>query len=441
MSFTYDSLSGLWFGDIDGLPTEGSPLPARFVARRAYEGPQNYVEWDLPPAGGLVAEMKLVRRLNGFPRTFTDPLATVLWSGPVQANTYSDMAVTSETTYYYKLFCILIDGTVVSSALHQGLVITLPTGFFAEKLWALTPEFDKNADKRKDLNYETKRALVEGSGATEEVFNLGEDGSLAKGQLRRFLKVFGPLFDEAKGLIDVLINQLDFDASTITNLTFLAQTLGLDLNTELSPEKARNEARQQIAYLKLKGTKPGLIARLRSVSDAQPTITEQFNNILISNDPDRTSLKFDAAEVQGINSPNDVIFRSVGYPDVAPFWLWFNVFMDLADDLPLDEVTVRKWCIAMNESSPACHRGDLYVTGTTQDPAKAIVTDTALDDEEDQDLEPAVVSVANSIVDSAVYNVANTLIYSDPLKTFNAPNFGAIFPGIPAPYITPPTSG
>lgn len=443
MSFAFDRISGLWFGDINSRnagPTTGSALPTSFVVRRGFEGPQIYVEWNLPVATGLVTNMVLVRRLFGFPRTYTDPLATIVWQGSVQAKTVSDLNVVAGTCYYYKLFIAINDGTVISSTDLQGFAIVLPTGYFAEKLWALLPEFFKNADKRKDLNGATRLALIQGVGSTAEVFNLGEDGTVLKGQLRRLFKIYGPLFDEAKGLIDSLIDQLDFDKSTLPNLGFLSQTLGLDLNTELSPEKMRNEARAQIDYLKIKGTKPGLIARLRSVSDADPTISEQYNNILFANDPTRTSLKFTAAEVQGISSPNDIIDRSVGYPDKAPFWLWFNVFMNSPDNIALDEVTVRKFCIAMNESAPVCHRGDLYVTGTTNDAVSVEMTDSQLDDEAEEDDDTMIVSLEDSISDQAVYDTTKVLIYSDNTKTFNAPNFGAVFPGVSYSYLHPPTS-
>lgn len=439
MTFTLGRLAGLWLADVGFGPTTGSPLPDTFVCRRGFEGPQIYVSWDAPAAIGLVSNMVLVRRLFGFPSGPSD--GQVLYSAAPGAHDLSDMNVIPGTFYYYKLFCQLRDGTTISSAAHQGQVMALTTGFFAQKMWDLLPEQYKNSDKRPDVGGNTKLRLYQGTGATAEVFNFGEDGSIAKGQFRRFLKLFGPVLDEAKGLTDYLINQLDFDLSSLTNLDFLSQMLGLDLNKELKPEKFRNEARQQVAYLKLKGTKPGLIARLRSVSSANPTITEQFNNVLYSNDPTRTSLQFIAAEALGISSPNDIIFRSVGYPDTAPFWLWFNVFLDSPETVPLDEVTERKWCISIAECSPACHKADTYITGYTTDTGTVGSNDTTTEDEEDEALDFATVESKNGIFDTATYDTTKALVMSDPSKLFDQANFGAVFPGIASIYTTPLTSG
>lgn len=447
MPTIFDQLRGLWFSEVSvTAPTSGSILPAKFIVRRGYEGPQIYVEWGAPQATGLIFQLVLVKRLFGFPASPQDDRGEIIYQGPPIAQSISDRNVEPGVFYYYKLFAVMMDSSIVSDALHQGQVMALKTGFYAEKMWDVLPEEYKNSDKRPDLAGNTKLRLYEGPGsqpgATAEVFNFGEDGSLAKGQYRRFLKLFGPPLDEAKGLTDFLINQLDFDLASLTNLDFLAQMLGLDLNKELKPEKFRNEARLQVAYLKIKGTKPGLIARLRAVSNANPTISEQFNNVLYSNRLDRTSLKFIAAESLGISSADDIIARSVGYPDTAPFWLWFNVFMDAPETIPLDEVTVRKWCISIAEGSPACHKGDLYVTGYVGDTARVVALDSPGQEEEDSDdVDAASIKAKNGISDTLQIDATKYLIISDPTKLISQNNFGAVFPGIPAGYTSPTTSG
>lgn len=438
MSFTLGHISGTWFSEI-GVGLSGTILPDHFLVRRGYEGPQIYIEWGPIGATGLVDHFVLVKRLYGYPSGPNDPQGTVLYSGPAVANSISDLDVIPGTFYYYKLYAVLMDGTAHSDSAHQGQVLAITTGFYAEKMWEILPEEYKNSDKRPDLAGATKLRLYQGSGSTAEVFNFGEDGSIAKGQYRRFLKVFGPPLDEAKGLIDYLINQLDFDLSSLTNLNFLAQMLGLNLNTELTPEKMRNEARLQVAYLKIKGTKPGIIARLRAVSTANPIITEQFNNVLYSNDPNRTSLQFISAEAIGINSPDDIIFRSVGFPDTAPFWLWWNVFLDAPETIPLSEVTVRKWCVVVSESSPACHNGFIYVRGYTQDEA-SFSADDGMDNADAEDSSDfASVSSGYGIFDVPTYDPTRTLLFSDSTRVFDAPDFESIFPGVV--YTTPPTSG
>jgi hypothetical protein len=442
-----DQLRGLWFASSPtSAPTTGTVLPGNFIVRRGYEGPQIFVQWGAPQATGLIFQYLLLRRLYGFPQGPDDPQTEIIYQGPPVAMSISDMNVTPGTYYYYKLYAIMYDGTVQTDTAHQGFVMALSSGFYAQLMWSILPTLYQVSDRRADINGATLMRLYQGPGsgpnATAEVFNIGQDGSQLYGQYQRFLMLFGPIFDEAKGLIDFLINQMDFDLSSITNLNYLAAFLGLNLNTELSPEKMRNEVRLQVPYLKIKGTIPSIISRLRAVSNSAitPQILEQFNNILYSNDPGTVSLQFIGAEAAGINSPNDIIFRSPGYPDTIPFWLWYSVFIDVPDSVGISEATMRKWCVVIQESSPVCHNGDIFIRGSTQDAVSVLANDYSPETEyDDEDEEASVVLSGYGIFDVASYDPADVLLFSTPGKTFSAPDYGAVFPG--TDYTTPPTSG
>lgn len=400
-------------------------LPSEFVVRRAYEGPQVIIEWNDALDPGDLVSFRLVRRLFGFPIDEND--GEILFDGTPAANIISDLDVEACRCYYYKLFSFPNTGGVIFSEQTQGFIIPVQTGFFADKLFEILPEDFKIHDKGLEDATQIRLALAQAplSGTDPEVFNLGEDGTELKGPLRRLLKLFGPVLDEAKGLVDCLLNQLDVDESCLSNLEHLAALLGLELNKELSPEKIRNEVRQQVEFLKLKGTIPGLVARFRSVSGLTPVIQEQCNNIFFLNDLACATLDFSVQELANINTENDTICSLVGFPDTIPFWLWFTVFVTLTPGFTLDEPTARKWCQAIDESSPTCHKGFLTIVTEDEDTIPVVFTD--LQDDQDDLPDAMPIGMADQFDDVQVAFSAQWLIISDPTKTLNDPNFNAVF--------------
>jgi len=399
-------------------------LPTDFVVRRAYEGPQIIIEWGEPLAPLEVTSIRLVRRRYGFPQNEND--GDIVFDGAAADTIVSDRNVVECICYHYKIFVFTTSGTVLSTIDLQDDVIALTTGFFRDKLFKLLPNLYVNSDKPINEAFDPRLALLEGTnGISPEVFNLGLEGVDLYGPVRRLMNLFGPMVDEVKGLIDCFPNQLDVDDSCIPELEGLAALLGLPLNKELSPEKMRNEVRQQVDFVKLKGTIPGLIARFRSVSGLTPVIREQCDRLLISNDVTRTSPLFVQSEGANIGGEDDELFYSVGFfEDIQPFWLWFSIFVTLVDGL--DEPTGRKWCIAVEEASPACHKGFLNV----QDVKEEVISINFLEETEDDfftDVDDAIPVLFTEVAtDEQIPDASLFLITNDVTKLTSADNWTAV---------------
>lgn len=405
--------------------------PADFVVRRGHEGPQIVISWGASESVVGASSFILVRRLFGFPMDETDGLViSTTAPGPLSQ---SDRAVIHCKCYFYKLFIVLAGGEVVSSSRVQGEVVALETGFYARKMFSLLPSFDQ----RRDRESPDQLALVETADpVTAEVFNIGEDGTEPRGPLERLFRIIGPAFDEAKGLIDCVPDQIDVDEACLTPLAGLARLLGLELNRELDPRRMREDVRNQVAYLKLKGTIPGLQARLRAVSGIDPVIDEHCDDLLISNDPSTTSPTFTLAEVESIGGPLDALFRSVGFSaGIPPFWLWFTVFMDIPEDFVLTESLATKFCIALRESSPMGHRGFLTIrTVDDEDEVATTFTDSTTDAIGlPEDLDTISSSFTESVTDEQVANAAKWLITNDEAKLTNTPDWTAVVAGLTLP--------
>lgn len=407
-------------------------LPAFLTVRRGYEGPQLVIEWDEPADAASLTSIKVVRRLYGFPQDENDGLA-VYDGSPLGGGVVADLNVEACRCYYYKLFVeVTATGLYQSDKNNEGFAIPLQTGYFAEKTFELLPESWKVSDKGLEQVEEVRLALAEApfSGSFPEVFNIGEDGTVLKGPLRRLLKIIGPMLDEPKALLDCLTDQLDVDDATLGNLRHLATLLGLELNTELSPEKQRNEVRLQVEFLKLKGSIPGIQARLRSVSGLTAEVRELCHDVFITNDLACTSLGFTASEMAYWNGLNNEVCFTVGHPDTPPFWLWYKVFLDLPNGFELNEATARKWCKAVDEASPVCHKGWLVVTDTYDEPIPVGLADEASDS--DAFDEPLPVAIAEQATDVVTAFPALWLIVNDETKLTNTNNYQAVV-AVPSP--------
>jgi len=400
-------------------------LPTDFVVRRAFEGPQIIIEWGEPISPEDVVAIRLVRRRFGFPEHESD--GEIIFDGLPADTILSDRNVADCICYYYKIFVFLPFGVILVSIELQDDVIALETGYFRQKLFDLLPNLYVISDKPLNEAFDPRLALLEGTdGISPEVYNLGMDGSEQFGPVRRLVNLWGPMLDEAKGLIDCFPNQLDVDDSCTPELEGLAALLGLPLNKELSPQGMRNEVRNQAEFIKQKGTIPGLIARFRSVSGLTPVIREQCNLLLISNDPSRTSPLVVPSEGANLGGPEDELFYSVGYyEDIQPFWLWYNVFVALVGGL--NEPTGRKWCLAVDEASPACHKGFLNLLDSFDEAMDIGQLDEALPDDfftADDDAMP--VGQAEVATDEFIPDVSKFLITSDVTKLTSADNWESV---------------
>lgn len=116
-----------------------------------------------------------------------------------------------------------------------------------------------------------------------QIYDLHEDGTVPKGQLRRFLMIMGPTLDEAKGLVDSWQNMLDVDKTDADLLPLVAPIVGVEFNREIPIEQAREEVKGAVAGYKQKGTVAGMAARTYLITRMQTDVVEFVKNIRTAN--------------------------------------------------------------------------------------------------------------------------------------------------------------
>lgn len=116
-----------------------------------------------------------------------------------------------------------------------------------------------------------------------EIFNIGEDASDPKGQLRRFLKILGPVFDETKGLVDAMPNMRDVDTTDIDFLKHIAALLATDYDSSVSASQTRQDIKQAVQWYKRKGTVPGCEIHGYKNTRFQTDVVEFLKNVRTAN--------------------------------------------------------------------------------------------------------------------------------------------------------------
>jgi len=132
------------------------------------------------------------------------------------------------------------------------------------------------------MAFEDLTSLVPVAASDGEVFNPAEDGSVKYGQLRRFLKIFGPKFDEIKGLLDAMPVMIDVDQTDADFLPLMAALVGVQFNQELPISQQREEIKGAVQWYKRKGTVVGCRIHGYRISRLQTDIVEFWKNIKTS---------------------------------------------------------------------------------------------------------------------------------------------------------------
>jgi hypothetical protein len=282
--------------------------------RRGLEGPQLVVEWEAPiepPLGGLV---RVVRKLYEYATNADDPASKVVFEGDISAGYVADIDLEACSCYYYTIFTFdPLTGQWIYSTGTQVSLLAIETGYFTYRLFSLLPEMYVQGDKLLDSDNpdESKFPLFPiFDTVSHEWFNIHENpedpanvaGVLmgevkSRGPLSRFLKNIAIELDIVKGLIDCMPNLWDVDEACCDVLPAMGELIGLPVNREFPCTKQREEIRQHVAIIKLKGTAQAIVARARLISGLRVEIQEWCKNILISNRLDRTSLRFPNSEI------------------------------------------------------------------------------------------------------------------------------------------------
>lgn len=287
-------------GECGGLDVAQDPKIVKTARiRRGLEGPQLVIEWDAPaeiPLGGIV---RVVRHLYEFAGNEND--GVIVFEGPTAAGAFADIELDPCKCYYYTVFAFdPLDATWHFSIATQVSEIAIETGFFTHKLFDLLPNIYVLGDKllddeNKDASIFPLFKVYDPDGT--EWFNIHENTDPSKepkkrGPLSRFLKDIAIEPDIVKGLIDCMPTLWDVDETCCGTLPALGELIGVEVNREFPCGKQREEIKQQVAILKLKGTKTAIAARARLISGFRSEVQEWCGNILISNRLDRTSVKF-----------------------------------------------------------------------------------------------------------------------------------------------------
>jgi hypothetical protein len=175
----------------------------------------------------------------------------------------------------------------------------------------------------------------------------------------------------------------------------------------------REEVRQQVPLLKIKGTIPGIIGKIQSVTPADPEVLEHCNQIFITNHEPCTTIAFTPEEAFNLCTVNDTLCRTIEYPEGPMFWLYFTVFLAISDPAEINEVILRKIVYTLDEQTPMCHKGFLKLTEDSEDALGILVTDTFDDELQTEDTDPIAVGIVDTPTDEFIVDTANFLILND----------------------------
>lgn len=356
-----------------GTVAIGEPRLARNARiRRGMEGPQLVVEWDAPEEIGVEQRIRVVRKQYEFAASPFDSQGMVVFEGPAAAGFVADLDVGPCRCYYYTVFthAFFPKEEWLFSVDTQIAEIAVPTGYFGRDggMFRLLPDTYVLEDKllgeevvvREDAIY-ALQPTFDADG--REWFNLGENTDpekepKRKGPLQRFLKTIALELDLVKGLIDCMPTLWDVDETCCANLPALGEVIGLQVNRELPCSAQRQEIKEHVAILKVKGTATAIRARARSVSGFETFVQECGDSLLITNREDRTTLLVDP------NPGFASLFLRPGDPtDFTPGGVFtpnaICVYFILECDDCLSEQVVRKLNRVLPPEFPACHPGHL----------------------------------------------------------------------------------
>ena len=340
-------------------------LAQSVTIRRGLEGPQLILEWKKPLEIPTGAQIKVLRLLYQFP---DNPfVGDVVFEGDADDGYVADLALEACKCYYYTIFTYTPDDdTWRYSPATQAAELAIETGYFANKLFEMLPNLYVLGDKLLDADIETRGASVYPLFPTfdsthHEWFNIHENTNpnvepKKRGPLNRFLKDIALEPDIVKGLADCFPNIFDVDETCCGNLQALSGIIGLDLNNEFPCGRQRDEIKEQVAILKVKGTKTAIKARATLITGLETEIQEWCGNILITNRRDRTSLKFPNP---GFWEKYKVFGDDTSYtPGNGIGFTRFSLFFNLLCDSCVSETTVQKMTRVLPTEFPVCHVGD-----------------------------------------------------------------------------------
>ncbi|MBI5788779.1 MAG: hypothetical protein HZA78_08005 [Candidatus Schekmanbacteria bacterium] len=202
---------------------------------------------------------------------------------------------------------------------------------------------------------------------THEWVNLGEDGTAAKGQLQRFLKLVSFGLDEVKGLIDAFPIMLNVDKADADYLPMLAELVGLDFSYDIPIPRQREEIKRAVEIYKTKGSIPAIMRFCRNIIGFDPQIVEWPPRILMSNNPNQVSARITTPGVMDYTGlPEDQAFYSLDFSEAGDYRFdKFGLYFFLAEYAGIPKAAANKILRLLSGNIPASTVGRIIFVDQT----------------------------------------------------------------------------
>lgn len=157
----------------------------------------------------------------------------------------------------------------------------------------------------------------------------------AKGELRRFLEIFGPEFDLIRSFAAAARDLQDLDRTASAYLPLLAQWIGWQLNPHHEIDTQRNELYYAPHYYRTIGLIPNLLALINRLTTWDCQIKEFFHNVLRTNTPPSLALWTQEKKASGWQTSAPLVLDTAfeGAPAILrtaddTVWLFYHAQRD-----------------------------------------------------------------------------------------------------------------
>ena len=240
-----------------------------------------------------------------------------------------------ETTYYYAV--VAIDSTSNPFPSFISAMATAPyqTGAY---LYGNLPGI-----------YQTYDTTLPTVGAT------ADPADQNKGQLLRFLEMFGLQFDVLRSFSGGARNFFDVDKIDGNLLPLLAQWIGWQSDFTLPFSKQRNEISYAPSFYRTTGVPANLRAMVNRVSTWDAHIKEFAHNIFRSSEPEQLAL-YTMRRKAAVWQPEELVTLDIGHEGKASVLLardGLRIFYHTRQDVPFGKINPRpRWQILYKNHNP-----------------------------------------------------------------------------------------
>jgi hypothetical protein len=234
------------------------------------------LSWTNPSEAGF-AGVKVLRREKAFPEradigtrveVHDEPAAS---TPPGAAGRFVDEGLRPETVYYYSVFAYDA-AAAVSDPARASAMATAPY-LTADRLYDSLPQLYRTYDRVRPPH----------------VASLHTDDR-ERGQLRRFLDMFGLQFDLLRSFASGAQGLLDLDRVDGDLLPLLASWVGWRTNATLDFDKQRNEITYAPHFFRTAGVPANLRATLNRLVTWDAQVKEFVHNVLLSTHPEQLTV-------------------------------------------------------------------------------------------------------------------------------------------------------